>query len=127
MIRRPPRSTRTDTLFPYTTLFRSWSVGLERDAISFAEPASCRWRPARFVRPRHRERIARRTHQCRRVLSAEEDRYAPFHGDTNHAEQPEGISTYCFNQLAGHADQDGGLRLSTNGGKNGRAMGRKKG
>src|SRR3546814_7700249 len=27
MIRRPPRSTRTDTLFPYTTLFRS-SVGV---------------------------------------------------------------------------------------------------
>src|SRR3546814_12602475 len=27
MIRRPPRSTRTDTLFPYTTLFRS----LQRD------------------------------------------------------------------------------------------------
>src|SRR3546814_5147545 len=25
MIRRPPRSTRTDTLFPYTTLFRSFS------------------------------------------------------------------------------------------------------
>src|SRR3546814_9413925 len=30
MIRRPPRSTRTDTLFPYTTLFRS----VLRDAIS---------------------------------------------------------------------------------------------
>src|SRR3546814_20904757 len=27
MIRRPPRSTRTDTLFPYTTLFRSILVG----------------------------------------------------------------------------------------------------
>src|SRR3546814_4440973 len=26
MIRRPPRSTRTDTLFPYTTLFRSTAV-----------------------------------------------------------------------------------------------------
>src|SRR3546814_13973651 len=26
MIRRPPRSTRTDTLFPYTTLFRSRRV-----------------------------------------------------------------------------------------------------
>src|SRR3546814_2707848 len=26
MIRRPPRSTRTDTLFPYTTLFRSHSA-----------------------------------------------------------------------------------------------------
>src|SRR3546814_10724195 len=34
MIRRPPRSTRTDTLFPYTTLFRSplrqWSWGLAK-------------------------------------------------------------------------------------------------
>src|SRR3546814_17466939 len=40
MIRRPPRSTRTDTLFPYTTLFRSpddedmineeFKIGLER-------------------------------------------------------------------------------------------------
>src|SRR3546814_16656154 len=28
MIRRPPRSTRTDTLFPYTTLFRSIATGL---------------------------------------------------------------------------------------------------
>src|SRR3546814_3804380 len=28
MIRRPPRSTRTDTLFPYTTLFRSRPSGL---------------------------------------------------------------------------------------------------
>src|SRR3546814_10790912 len=27
MIRRPPRSTRTDTLFPYTTLFRSGRTG----------------------------------------------------------------------------------------------------
>src|SRR3546814_4975718 len=27
MIRRPPRSTRTDTLFPYTTLFRSCRTG----------------------------------------------------------------------------------------------------
>src|SRR3546814_7503219 len=27
MIRRPPRSTRTDTLFPYTTLFRSLAGG----------------------------------------------------------------------------------------------------
>src|SRR3546814_17675282 len=26
MIRRPPRSTRTDTLFPITTLFRSWTA-----------------------------------------------------------------------------------------------------
>src|SRR3546814_9777719 len=30
MIRRPPRSTRTDTLFPYTTLFRSGAAGFAR-------------------------------------------------------------------------------------------------
>src|SRR3546814_3559311 len=35
MIRRPPRSTRTDTLFPYTTLFRSVLGGqrLEIEAV----------------------------------------------------------------------------------------------
>src|SRR3546814_2869636 len=36
MIRRPPRSTRTDTLFPYTTLFRSESRG--RIALKSADP-----------------------------------------------------------------------------------------
>src|SRR3546814_17428914 len=37
MIRRPPRSTRTDTLFPYTTLFRSLD-----DAIPFQQQLGCR-------------------------------------------------------------------------------------
>src|SRR3546814_15800529 len=36
MIRRPPRSTRTDTLFPYTTLFRSCSSS---PRASFAIPS----------------------------------------------------------------------------------------
>src|SRR3546814_15640192 len=35
MIRRPPRSTRTDTLFPYTTLFRSMARG-EASAVADA-------------------------------------------------------------------------------------------
>src|SRR3546814_12424297 len=38
MIRRPPRSTRTDTLFPYTTLFRSAQAvepGKDKLVISF--------------------------------------------------------------------------------------------
>src|SRR3546814_8172335 len=33
MIRRPPRSTRTDTLFPYTTLFRSSLVDERGDVV----------------------------------------------------------------------------------------------
>src|SRR3546814_12832742 len=36
MIRRPPRSTRTDTLFPYTTLFRS-PLGWFKNPIESAE------------------------------------------------------------------------------------------
>src|SRR3546814_20786411 len=35
MIRRPPRSTRTDTLFPYTTLFRSERAEEELEALRF--------------------------------------------------------------------------------------------
>src|SRR3546814_8169385 len=34
MIRRPPRSTRTDTLFPYTTLFRSEDIVVRRLGIA---------------------------------------------------------------------------------------------
>src|SRR3546814_10315061 len=34
MIRRPPRSTRTDTLFPYTTLFRSARKHLENALVN---------------------------------------------------------------------------------------------
>src|SRR3546814_13131498 len=41
MIRRPPRSTRTDTLFPYTTLFRSLNIVLDRiDAVERDQPAA---------------------------------------------------------------------------------------
>src|SRR3546814_8113897 len=41
MIRRPPRSTRTDTLFPYTTLFRSLYalIALRRDDVVATEAA----------------------------------------------------------------------------------------
>src|SRR3546814_14716721 len=40
MIRRPPRSTRTDTLFPYTTLFRSLLIANLTDAGERAD-SSC--------------------------------------------------------------------------------------
>src|SRR3546814_8307253 len=38
MIRRPPRSTRTDTLFPYTTLFRSPGAPRELSAANPPKP-----------------------------------------------------------------------------------------
>src|SRR3546814_5363934 len=52
MIRRPPRSTRTDTLFPYTTLFRSTDgcvrIGHDRCTLEFcgisaAKPGKDYW------------------------------------------------------------------------------------
>src|SRR3546814_8865111 len=42
MIRRPPRSTRTDTLFPYTTLFRS-------SCFAHEWPSGCRLRGAALI------------------------------------------------------------------------------
>src|SRR3546814_17412572 len=44
MIRRPPRSTRTDTLFPYTTLFRSLNSPEPYESIRILRstlPADC--------------------------------------------------------------------------------------
>src|SRR3546814_13574356 len=38
MIRRPPRSTRTDTLFPYTTLFRSLVPSLVKGTAEAIDP-----------------------------------------------------------------------------------------
>src|SRR3546814_6179298 len=38
MIRRPPRSTRTDTLFPYTTLFRSKDIDVFINVDGFTNP-----------------------------------------------------------------------------------------
>src|SRR3546814_13791353 len=57
MIRRPPRSTRTDTRFPYTTLFRSASFTVRRTgAISLNDAHRTSWRivqPRAFRPPRH--------------------------------------------------------------------------
>src|SRR3546814_8512930 len=40
MIRRPPRSTRTDTLFPYTTLFRSTRGLIDARAFAAMKPGA---------------------------------------------------------------------------------------
>src|SRR3546814_11860234 len=39
MIRRPPRSTRTDTLFPYTTLFRSRLASWHQTGFAWSGPS----------------------------------------------------------------------------------------
>src|SRR3546814_2402134 len=88
MIRRPPRSTRTDTLFPYTTLFRSHHgprrVG--RRTRSRTRPALDRGpRPATPARhpAHHPERAPVRAHRRRPV-----DRRVPVRQRTRR--QPHG-------------------------------------
>src|SRR3546814_16727496 len=53
MIRRPPRSTRTDTLFPYTTLVRSTCCSHVTCKFDIAAERECSEPPARtpFVHP----------------------------------------------------------------------------
>src|SRR3546814_17573974 len=54
MIRRPPRSTRTDTLFPYTTLFRSLALAFALDAGLAVQRVARPHRqvPAQLIQPR---------------------------------------------------------------------------
>src|SRR3546814_7184336 len=70
MIRRPPRSTRTDTLFPYTTLFRSRVLDHDGERRSPGHPS-------RMSAPRLRRRgqvsePSRVLHICRRAARSEE-------------------------------------------------------
>src|SRR3546814_11227751 len=56
MIRRPPRSTRTDTLFPYTTLFRSDIGHIDRARAEPPDAADARGQPCHL---RHELLVAR--------------------------------------------------------------------
>src|SRR3546814_2067723 len=68
MIRRPPRSTRTDTLFPYTTLFRSRSWSPQIDCCS----------------RHHSRRLSGSVARSRRYCYAFPRRKSPLLDDFNH-------------------------------------------
>src|SRR3546814_13830413 len=59
MIRRPPRSTRTDTLFPYTTLFRSHVIELA---------VQIRRGPRRHQQPHHHQRSEEHTSELQSLM-----------------------------------------------------------
>src|SRR3546814_18430545 len=68
MIRRPPRSTRTDTLFPYTTLFRSKRLADLADHRRVAIPQNLRHR-AKAVREARAAFVEDQRRQHRRDLA----------------------------------------------------------
>src|SRR3546814_20029454 len=65
MIRRPPRSTRTDTLFPYTTLFRSFIIPYNAYRISDGS-----YKYEQLLTPKHFNQAATR-YEMHRVRSEE--------------------------------------------------------
>src|SRR3546814_2514955 len=67
MIRLPPRSTRTDTLFPYTTLFRSCCSGSGRSPCRASAPWSSSWSGNRLP---CRDRPCQRCSRCAKSRSS---------------------------------------------------------
>src|SRR3546814_2280916 len=76
MIRRPPRSTRTDTLFPYTTLFRSYLVAAV--LVVAVEPALFAGFRACFGRGRWRRHEPRSEEHTSELQSLMRISYAVF-------------------------------------------------
>src|SRR3546814_4949553 len=71
MIRPPPRSTRTDTLFPYTTLFRSPRQHRDPRGPAQAAPAHFRvgaYRGARGAEDLHRNRSEEHTSELQSLM-----------------------------------------------------------
>src|SRR3546814_6634805 len=69
-IRRPPRSTRTDTLFPYTTLFRSWSArSTARPEVSAAHQKLIEMIAAASAAPSARRAAAHQHRSCAPSIS----------------------------------------------------------
>src|SRR3546814_3407240 len=96
MIRRPPRSTRTDTLFPYTTLFRSrrarhprpFRPALRRNACAETEGAVSGRRGHRHQRPRRRS--------CRRQLQISRARVLELERSEEHTSELQSLMRISY-------------------------------
>src|SRR3546814_5633772 len=71
MIRLPPRSTRTDTLFPYTTLFRS---SLTPSVKKAHHDTGIRFAIASFVLPEATDSVPHPHHHCQQLSGSVADR-----------------------------------------------------
>src|SRR3546814_3722594 len=79
MIRLPPRSTRTDTLLPYTTLFRS-------DFENYGGRASLLWTPDANLRVRLRALAQNLYVDAPSIVAADPATLEPFHGGLTQSE-----------------------------------------
>src|SRR3546814_9146254 len=89
MIRRPPRSTRTDTLFPYTTLFRSGAhLTLRRGPGALGVPALREPEPDRPG--------ARLLRQCGQVLRLAAQQRVPHRRSEEHTSELQSLMRISY-------------------------------
>src|SRR3546814_5088427 len=111
MIRRPPRSTRTDTLFPYTTLFRSHPTAAHAVDEGFRQPFGRAFRrdPAGRAESRHmqgrRQRLQR--WQPARSFCREEFEMRQPHRSEEHTSELQSLmrisyAVFCFKKKITH-------------------------
>src|SRR3546814_12695203 len=100
MIRRPPRSTRTDTLFPYTTLFRSFanrpvSLRVYPDRLVIAAEGQVLCEHGRIIERSH-DQPGRTIYDWRHYLAVIQRKPGALRNGAPFAEMPE-----AFRQLQG--------------------------
>src|SRR3546814_10264317 len=102
MIRRPPRSTRTDTLFPYTTLFRSFGTHRRTSRRSVARYSCCS-----ASNDSYRRDGARRAAHGRPHARRDEPRGARSEEHTSELQSLMRISyaVFCLKKKKNHTDQ----------------------
>src|SRR3546814_10520827 len=102
MIRRPPRSTRTDTLFPYTTLFRSTARG-RRTASCGARAASrpCGWFPCTPRSEEHTSELQSLMRNSYAVFCLKKKNKVQLNQDS----QRHYIEQHCHEHGADHTDE----------------------
>src|SRR3546814_8118504 len=86
MIRRPPRSTRTDTLFPYTTLFRSQSTPARVVKLNDFHPG-CLQFPFETISDLWRQRHQQRRKSCPVEMLQQSEQLDVRSGPTRRSEE----------------------------------------
>src|SRR3546814_16232812 len=88
MIRRPPRSTRTDTLFPYTTLFRSSGASAARRCLLLRWFCGCRDKDASGLERTKRAILGFAADEIEHQIKVVSDVLKPFRPVDDHLVRP---------------------------------------
>src|SRR3546814_8309077 len=96
MIRRPPRSTRTDTLFPYTTLFRSNVTRPSSVQAKSRMGNAIRWPSCKIQSPNLETRPVRRPYRCRRRHRAARHPAHPLHRSEEHTSELQSLMRISY-------------------------------